>query len=61
MNKQVEQDGPCEDCPTFPDISESLHYWRAEFDFWAKLNKRKSDQLLADHRQILKEKKKDAR
>lgn len=55
--QKLEQDGPCFLCPSFPEIKEELAHWEEEYAFWAKLNKRRSDQLLSEHRAKLKEQK----
>jgi hypothetical protein len=39
VTKQLEQDGPCEDCPSLEEISYQRAYWETELNWYIELNK----------------------
>lgn len=58
--KQLEQEYPCEYCPSLEDIKAYLKHYQEELDWWGVLNDRKVKKLLQEYREKLK-KEKDVR
>lgn len=56
-NKEVEQDYPCEYCPSLEDIQAYLKHYQEELDWWGELTDRKCRKL----REQKAKEKKDAR